>query len=226
MTNPRDTDLIRRLAQDATPVSRPPPPMVSAMIWFVLAVASALGVVLVMGLRPDFSERLGDPLYLVEVATPLMTSVLAAAAAFCASCPGRPVWERFAPIPPLALWLAALIRHAYLAYSASGQQALLLEIDAGCLPKIALIGMLPAILIVLMLRRGAPIAPITTTVLSALAAASLAASALRLVHVQDASIMILVWHVGSVALIAASASMFGRRLFRWPTANLAIAGPR
>lgn len=226
MTNTRDIELIRRLAQDASPVSRPPPPMVSAMIWFALSVATALGVVLVMGLRPDFTERLGDPLFLAEVATPLMTSILAAAAAFCASFPGRPLWERFAPLPPLALWLAALVRHAYLAYSDAGHQALLLEIDAGCLPKIALIGLLPAVLIVLMLRRGAPIAPITTTVLSALAAASLAAAALRLVHLQDASIMILVWHVGSVALLAGAASIFGRRLFRWPMAHVAIDPPR
>lgn len=222
MTNPRDMELIRRLAQDASPVTRPPPPMVSAMIWFMLALAAAGGIVLIMGVRPDFSERLGDRLFLAEIVTPLMTSVLAAAAAFCASCPGRPLWERLAPIPPLVLWVAALMRHAYLSYSDAGHQALLLEIDAGCLPKIALIGLLPAILIVLMLRRGAPIAPITTTVLSALAAASLAAAALRLVHVEDASIMILVWHVGSVALLAASASIFGRRLFRWPTAKMAI----
>ncbi|MGC1863177.1 MAG: NrsF family protein [Methylocystis sp.] len=44
-----------------------------------------------------------------------------------------------------------------------------------------------------MIRRGAPIAPMTTTGLATLAATSIAAAALLLFHEQDASVMVLVW---------------------------------
>ena len=52
--------------------------------------------------------KLAEPKFVIEVAAALLTSMLAAAAAFCAGCPGRPLWERFAPLPALALWLGTL----------------------------------------------------------------------------------------------------------------------
>jgi hypothetical protein len=53
-----------------------------------------------------------------------------------------------------------------------------------------------------MLLRGSPIAPITTTMLGALASAASAELGLRLFHQQDANLMVLVWQVGSVVMLA------------------------
>ncbi len=65
-------------------------------------------------------------------------------------------------------------------------------------------------------RRGAPIAPVSAALLASLAAASLGAAALRLFHMQDASVMVLVWQLGSVAVLAVTGALMGRSVLRWP----------
>jgi hypothetical protein len=74
-----------------------------------------------------------------------------------------------------------------------------------------------------MIRRGAPIAPLTTTALATLAAAALGATALRLFHAQDASVMVVVWQFGSVAVLAGLGALTGRRVLPWPEPQIARA---
>ncbi|MGD9805064.1 MAG: NrsF family protein [Hyphomicrobiaceae bacterium] len=52
----------------------------------------------------------------------------------------------------------------------------------------------------------------------ALAVAALSATVLRLTHLPDASKMVLVWQVGSVAVLTLLAALFGRSLLPWPKA--------
>jgi hypothetical protein len=150
-----------------------------------------------------------------------MTSVLAAAAAFCAGCPGRPLWERYAPLPALGVWIWSLGEGCWRSFVQGGTQGLPLQLDFVCFPSILIVSIVPGALILIMIRRGAPIAPITTTALAALAAAALGATALRLFHAQDASVMVLVWQFGSVALLAALGALTGRHLLRWPEPRIA-----
>ena len=83
-----------------------------------------------------------------------------------------------------------------------------------------------------MIRRGAPIAPTTTTGLATLAATSIAAAALLLFHEQDVSVMALVWQFGSAPALTGLGALFGRQLLRWRTgviefdsAILAVTNP-
>jgi hypothetical protein len=96
-------ELVKILAADAKPVRRLSSPMMRLLIWLGISIAYAAIVVWLMGLRPDILSKLGDARFVVELSATFMTSVLAAAAAFCAGCPGRPIWERFAPLPALGL---------------------------------------------------------------------------------------------------------------------------
>ena len=50
---------------------------------------------------------------------------------------------------------------------------------------------------------------------------ALGATALRLFHAQDASVMVLVWQFGSVALLTGLGALTGRQLLRWPAPGLA-----
>ena len=68
-----------------------------------------------------------------------------------------------------------------------------------------------------MIRRAAPIAPITTMGLGTLAAAAFAAAALRLFHNQDMSVIVLVWQVGTVAVLSVAGALTGKYFLRWPT---------
>lgn len=214
-------ELVKILAADAKPVRRLSSPMVRLMIWLGISIAYAALVVWLMGLRPDILSKLGDARFVVELSATFMTSVLAAAAAFCAGCPGRPIWERFAPLPALGLWFWSLGEGCWQTFAASGAEGLSFRIDFVCLPSILLVGILPGAVILTMIRQGAPIAPTTTTALATLAAAALGATALRLFHEQDASVMVLVWQFGSVVLLASLGALTGRRLLRWPEQRLA-----
>jgi hypothetical protein len=171
-----------------------------------------------MGPRPDIGVKLGEPRFVLEIGAAFLTGVMAAMAAFCAGCPGRPLWERFAPLPALVLWLGSLGEGCWRAWIAD---RLSFGFDLVCFPNIVVAGLVPGGLILYMVRRGAPLAPVLTTALAALAASALSAAALRLYHMPDASIMILVWQIGSVAIITAFGALIGQNLLRWPERRVA-----
>lgn len=216
----KSEELVRRLAASAKPVDRLPHPMWRAVMWFTLALAYAAGLVFAMGLRADFSARIAEPRYVIELSAAILTSLMAAAAAFCSTCPGRPLWERLAPFPFLLVWLASLGEGCWRDWTLHGLQGLAVQQEFSCFWKIVATSAPPAILILLMVRRGAPIAPYLTTGLATLAAASLVAAAMLLFHRQESSVMVLVWQFGSVLTVSAFAALFGRRLLYWQTVDI------
>lgn len=208
-------DLIRSLSATATPVKRLPHPAWRTVTWMAISLVYVAGFVWFIGVRPDILLKLAEPRYLLEVISAFMTSIMAAAGAFCAGCPGRPLWERFGAFPFLAVWLASLGEGCWRQWDAEGAVALQLHVDLVCFESILLVGFLPAVLILVMVRRAAPIAPMSTMGLAALAATALGAAALRLFHDQDVSIMLLVWQFGTVVSMAALAFLAGRLFLRW-----------
>jgi hypothetical protein len=77
------------------------------------------------------------------------------------------------------------------------------------------IGIVPAVAMVLMLRRGAPLYPRLTLLLGALAVGAIGNFGMQIFHFRDASIMVLVWHLGSVAVLSALAGLAGERVIGW-----------
>lgn len=219
-------ELIRILAEECSPVRPLAHPAWRALAWFMTSIVYVGVIVALIGLRQDISSKLADWKFLTEVGAPLLTSMMAAAAAFCAGCPGRPIWERFAPLPFLAIWLGSLGEGCGSDWLAHGAAGLAIRPDLKCFPMILAISALPAVMIFAMTRRGAPIAPITTMGLAALAAAALGATALRLFHAEDASVMVLFWQFGSVALLIGLESLFGPSFLHWTTREQALASRR
>ncbi|MBG0808037.1 DUF1109 domain-containing protein [Methylosinus sp. H3A] len=213
-------ELIRRLAENAPPVRRLAHPAWRAMVWFGLSLAYAAMVIYTMGPRSDIFVRLTELRFVIELLGALSTTVMAAAAAFCAGCPGRLLWERFTPGPFLFVWLASLGDGCWREWLRSGSEGLSVRFDFSCFPAILAISVAPAILIFVMIRRGAPIAPIATTGLATLAATALAAATLQLIHPQDASITVLIWQFGTVLTLTGIGALFGRRLLRWQAPDL------
>jgi hypothetical protein len=54
-----------------------------------------------------------------------------------------------------------------------------------------------------------------TLLLGALAVAAIGNFGMQIFHFRDASIMVLVWHLGSVAVISTLAGLAGERLIGW-----------
>ncbi len=208
--------LINTLAADSeTPVRRLAPPPARLALWLAVSLPWIALVVVFMGLRPDLISKFGEPRWMVEQGAALMTAVMAAVAAFCAGVPGRSRWERMVPVLPLLLWIGTVSLGCLQDWIHLGSQGVEFETDWACLPGIIMVGFVPGIAMAAMLHRGAPLAPFISVGLGGLSAAALADFGLRLFHPQDASLMVLIWQVGSVALLTALSAWVGRHLVRW-----------
>jgi hypothetical protein len=209
-------DLIARLAAEARPVRRLRPPWMRAALWLAIAlpcVAAVVGNKIVM---IDPAQTLADPSFILEQAATLATAVAAALAAFASTVPGFDRRVLLLPLLPLALWLASVGHGCVQDWVRLGTDGLTLRPDWECLPYAAVIGIAPAIAIILMLRRGAPLFPRSTLMLGALAVAALGNLGLQAFHLHDASIMVLTWHLGSVVLLSAVGGLLGRQVLGWP----------
>ena len=221
----KSEDLILELARSASPALPLHAPWRRLLYWLFPTLVLMAGIVWAMGVRADFGQKLGEPTFVTEVLAALLTGILAAFAALCCVQPGRPLWERFVPLAPLSIWLTSLGEGCWQTLTEVRPNGIAFMPDPVCFPAILMVGTIPAIALISMVRRGAPLAPVTTTALAALAASAMGAAALRLFHPQDASLMVLVWQFGSVVLLTGIASLFGRRLLRWRSLEF-TAAPR
>jgi hypothetical protein len=207
--------LIARLAADATPVRPLAAPWVRMLVWLAISLPYVAAVVLLMPPEVNLAQALRDKQFLVEQAATLATAVMAAIAAFGSVVPGYDRRLFLLPLAPLALWLASLGEGCVQDWLRAGADGLHVRADWDCLLPAALIAIIPAMAMVILLRRGAPLLPRVTLALAALAMAALANFALRLFHLGDLSIMVLFWHLGSAAVLSVIAAWFGPYVLRW-----------
>jgi len=211
-----DTErLIQTLVDTAKPVRPLPRPWIRSVFWLAIAIPYMALVVYVMSPRGDLMVKITEARYIVEQLAALATGIAAAITAFATTIPGYSRKILLLPVLPLAGWLGALGEGCVSTLIQSGLNGLTLQSDWFCLPAIALVGAIPAVAMVVMLRRGAPLMPCTTVTLGALAAAGLGNFGLRLFHPQDASFMVLVWQFGSVFILTAVAGCSGRHILNW-----------
>ncbi|MGD9631879.1 MULTISPECIES: NrsF family protein [unclassified Afipia] len=215
-----DTDkVIERLVDSSTPVRRLARPWVRAVGWLAVGMPYVALVVLVMAPRPDLLEKLRDVNFSIEQTAALLTAISAAIAAFATTVPGYDRKIVLLPLAPLGVWLGSLGQGCIEGWIRSGSIALAFASDWFCIPAIILVGTVPAIAMAFMLRRGAPLRPHITVALGGLAAAGLGNFGLRLFHAQDASLMVLVWQMGTVVLLTILCGWAGQLLLSWKSLN-------
>jgi hypothetical protein len=211
--------LIQQLAARVAPVAPLRNPWIRMAGWFALAAPCIAIAVLVMAPRGDLMAKLGDPRFVIEQIAALATGLTAAVAAFATTIPGRSRGFMLLPVLPLAIWLGSVGQGCLASWVHSGPEGLWLQPDWACIPAIAMIGLVPAVAMAIMLRRGAPLMPSMTVALGGLAAAGLGDFGLRLSHSIDASLMVLVWQFGTVVLLTILAGWAGRYILSWRTSE-------
>ena len=186
-----------------------------AASWLLLAAVVLALLAVNQGIRPDLAQRLREPTFATGLAAPLLTGVLAAAAAFLVSLPDRSRLWLLLPVPALVLWLSNIGYQCLVQWIDIGPDGVSLGEAARCFATLVLTSLPLSLAMLVMLRYAAPLRPTAVTLTGSLAVAAITATALSLFHTVDATLMILMWDLGTAALFVALAGVFGRRMFRW-----------
>jgi hypothetical protein len=206
-------ELIDMLCADAKPVRRLRPPLVRAALWLLFAGLVLLALAALQGTRPDLAERLREPSFTAALAGSLLTGVLAAVAAFHLSLPDRSRLWLLLPVPALVLWVSTIGYGCLTNWVSLGPDGVRLGTTLDCFATLAMASVPLSLVLLVMLRHAARLYPTTVAMMGGLASAGIAATALSLFHELDATVMVLVWNLGTAVLIVALGGMLGRSLF-------------
>ncbi|HMP00670.1 MAG TPA: DUF1109 domain-containing protein [Kiritimatiellia bacterium] len=203
-------DLIRQLAEDARPVKRLPPPGRRFALWLALSVAYALMCLLWIGWRADLSQVAATPGFLWQTALLVALTLSSGWLAFAFSVPGREgsPWRKRSVVLVALAWLASLVTLVAVTPGHSPGEGL------ACSLQITLVGAIPAILLVLMIRRAAPLQWLWSGILVGLAMIGLGATALQFACCSGDPMHLLVWHLLPGVLFVVIAVALASRLFK------------
>jgi hypothetical protein len=213
-------ELIDALVECATPVRRLRPPLVRTGLWLLFVTLVLVLIAIAHGVRPDLAERLRQPLFLTGMFGALATGILAAVASFRVSLPDGSRWWALLPLPALALWISTIGYGCLTDWVSIGPDGVHLGEAVQCFATLFMTSVPLAIAMLVMLRYAALLRALEVSIVGGLAVAAMTSFALSLFHNLDATIMILTWNLGSAALIATLATLFGRSMFTWTAARL------
>lgn len=215
-----DTDrLIRTLVDNIGPVKPLAPPSTRAAWWACAAGIYVLLLVMVMPPRMDPATRLQDVRFLLEQSAAVLTGITAAFAALASSVPGYRRDVLWLPIVSGAVWIT-LAGVGALQDAPSSLAAL--QTDWRCVPATLIGAAMPAAVLALMLRRGAPLTPGRTGALGALAAAGMGNIGICFFDPHNSNLAVLVWHCGTALVVAALAARTSGHILRWPDRSSAL----
>jgi hypothetical protein len=208
-------DLIAALAANATPVRRLRPPLVRAAVWLVFAVLLLAALAVVHGLRSDLAEHLRLPVFTLGILASLVTGILAAVASFLVSLPDRSRLWLLLPAPSLVVWLSSIGYDCLTDWVSLRPDGVRAGETVRCFGTLVLTSLPLSLVLLVMLRHATPLRPTMATMTGSLSVAAITATALSLFHDLDATVMILIWNIGTSVLIIALAGTFGPRMFSW-----------
>ena len=208
-------DLIESLSAGATPVRRLRPPLMRAGLWLLLAGLILVLLAVLNGVRLDISERLSESIFAARLAGALISGVLAAVAAFYLSLPDRSRMWGLLPVPGVALWASTIGYGCLTNWVSLDPDGMRLGTAAQCFATLLLTSLPLSLVMLGMLRHAAPLRPASVAMIGGLAIAGITAAALSIFHDIDATVMVLMWNLGTAAVITTLGGAFGRRMFAW-----------
>jgi hypothetical protein len=208
----RTEELIADLASRAAPVRPLPSPGIRALAWGAVAIASAAAGVVVFGARPDVMAHASQSGFLWTGALALLTTAVAVVASLVLAIPGaeRTLVLRATTLALLGVWLVTVIA----AITRAGQGFAGVSHWYVCFIRVMAIGLVPAAVLVGMLRRAAPLSLAWTAALALTAAMATGALAIQLICPLDDAAHALLGHLGPVLAIGALGAVAARRLLK------------
>lgn len=208
----KTSDLIDGLVADAYPVRRLRPPLLRAALWLLLPALIFALLALGQGVRPDLAQRLEQPQFIVGTGASLLTGVLAAVAAFMLNLIDRSRRWALLPLPALVVWVATLGYQCLTNWVSLGPDGVQVGETARCFTTVLMTSVPLSVGLFAVLRHGTLLLASTAVLTGSLAVAAMSATAISIFHDLDATVMILVWNLGTAALIVALGGLLARRL--------------
>lgn len=207
-----DTDsLVTTLARGLTASKPLPPPLRRALLWLTPIAALAALAVLRFADLGSYMQRIAQPRVALEAVGALLTAIIAVIAAYHLSLPDRSDRWRFAPLPPLALWLAGSglgCLHNGLGLGPAGAR---LGESGSCFRFILMVSVPLAVVLFAALRRARPLAPLPVALCGALGVAALAAFVLQFFHPFDVTVTDLALHALAISVVVGAAAVLRSR---------------
>jgi hypothetical protein len=212
-------ELIEILVADAAPLRPLASPWLRTSVWFAISAGYVAVLVAVMSHDTSRVANIRLSRFWLEQAAAIATGVAAAAAAYVSVIPGRSDRWRLLPAAPLGVWLGILGYGCVRDWTQRGAAGLLAAPDVPCTVAMLLGASVPVAVLMVALRRGAPLTPVATAALAGLAGGGLssvvACMSRALPH--PTTMTVVVWHLGTLLATVAVVACIGRHLFTWPT---------
>ena len=208
MSTMNTNTLISALTTDLRPTRRLSSPGYRLLKWVLVALPCSLllgALVETQNIQLAIT-RISDPRMLVELAAILITALTAAYAALVSVQPGRPGLTWALPIIPFLAWLGLIGESCWSLWVKIGDQISFAP-NWVCLPSVTATGAVPALAIILMIRRGVLFNAPLTFALATLAASALGAVALRLFHQPDAVALVFLWQLVATVMFIIGAAI-------------------
>lgn len=212
MTEQTTDRLIGSLTQDLAPVRPLRPPALRAVLWLAPVALIAAAAVSRWANLGQFVNRYSDSRMALQCAAIALTAVTGIVAAFYLSLPDRSSLWRYAPLPPLALWIATSGLGCWDYGVGLGPAGDRIGTSAHCFRFILMLSIPLAVLLYAVLRRARPLATLPVSLTAALGIAALAAFMLQFFHPFDTTLVDLAAHLCAVAVVMGLASLARRAL--------------
>lgn len=210
--NQTTDNLIAELTGDLKPVKRLSPPGMRLLGWMALALPASLvlGALVEQQHLSLAFERIHDTRIMLELAAILATALSAGYAALSSAQPGRSEKVWMLPVVPFLVWLSFVSETCWQLFERVGADQFSFAPHWTCYPSVVATGFAPAMLMVVLLRRGAITRPTVSVVLGTLAASALGAVGLRLYHPPDATVLLIIWQfIATVTFLGLAALVSG-----------------
>jgi hypothetical protein len=206
-------ELIDELSQSLKPVRTIPGPRVRTCIWLAAAVTLSVALISAVRLRFPLLYEQAGPAFFLESLSAFMAALMAAASAIYLSVPGeKPSLLAGGAVLGAAAWLGSIC-FRWAGDAAPFHVPALNEMHCG--RDILMGGFLSAGILIGMLKRAAPVHPVFSGLLGALASAMLAVLALQFFCPVQSPWHLVTCHVVPAFVVTLTGAMAGRWLLTW-----------
>ena len=210
-------DLIQTLARDTKPARRLRPLSVRLVVWAAVSLVIVSVWIVVFGVRPDLSPKLGELRFIVEGLLLLTGGIFSALISLVLGIPDndRKLALKVSALIPVTAWFTLLIVVLIHNFTHGEANALSAGLGVNCVRDIFLIGMGPALFLFYLVRRASPTEPALTGALVLISMTCIGALGTHFLCKNDRALHLIVWHFLPIIVLALAGLSLGRRLLRW-----------